>query len=112
MTENVEPRPLPEPINDEGLERWKIQYQYRDGVVLDHILLSEFGALIARIERAERERDEARKAHCEAQHNAEQTADDERGTGYGPGPRTEREIAVEEYGQDDASRLFFPEVPT
>jgi hypothetical protein len=33
------PRPLPEPIDDEGLERWMVQYQYRDGVVLSNILL-------------------------------------------------------------------------
>ncbi len=102
----VEPRPFPDPIDDEGLERWTVQYQYRDGVVLDHILLSEFGKILSRIDRAEKERDEARKAHCEAQHDAEQTAYDERGTGLDSGPRTDREIAVEEYGQAEADRLF------
>jgi len=112
MADKVEPRPLPEPINDEGLERLKVQFQYRDGVFYGPILLSDLGELIARIEKVEKERDEARRAHCEAQHTAEQTADDERGTGYGHEPHTPKEIAVEDYGQAEAARLFPPEVPT
>jgi len=100
MTENVEPRPLPDPINDEGLERWKVQYQYRASVVLDHILLSDFGALIARIERAEKDRDQARRAVCHevVKHPALK--------------ETVREACRCLYGNSEADRLFPPEVPT
>ena len=52
MAEKVEPRPLPEPISDEGLERWK------------HILLDQFGSVLARIERAEKDRDRTMEVLC------------------------------------------------
>ena len=105
MADKVEPRPLPDPISDECLEKWKVQYEYRDGIMIGPILLSDFGALIARVERAEKDRDQARRARCE------QIGYDERGTHWSQGPRTVLEIAAEEYGQAEASRLFPPEVP-
>ena len=105
------PRPLPEPISDERLEAWKVQFQYCAGVMIGPILLSDFGAILARIARSESERDEARRSNCEACHEYEQLGYDERGTFWSKGPKTSREIAVEEYGTAEADRLFPPEVP-
>jgi len=110
MAEKVEPRPLPEPIDDEGLERWKVQFQYRDGIMIDHILLSDLGALIARIERAEKDRDGARMGVC---HVLART--------HHPGARVwpvsvsfatdgtmdqVREVCRQLYGSAEADRLF------
>lgn len=101
MADKVGPRPLPEPIDDEGLVRWKVQFQYRVGIVLDHILLDQFGAILARIERAEGDRDEARRMYCEDRASLlTECAED----------TTPRAVCMEKW-PDQADRLFPPEVP-
>jgi hypothetical protein len=98
------------PASDECIERWQVQVDYGAKIVVGPILRDELGAILARLAASERERDEAQRSHCEAQHEAEQIGYDERGTSWQSGPRTAREIAVEEYGEPVAARLFPPEV--
>lgn len=96
--------------SDEQIEYWQVQMDCDAKIAVIPILRRELGSILARLAASERERDEARKAHCEAQHEAEQIGYDERGTSWQSGPRTAREIAVEEYGEAVAARLFPPEV--
>jgi hypothetical protein len=115
MAEKVEPRPLPEPINDEGLERWKVQYQYRAGIVLDHILLDQFGAILARIVRAEKDLDQARMGVCHVL--ARTKHPDARVFPISLSFATDgtldqvREVCRQLYGTAEADRLFPKEVP-
>ncbi len=92
-----------EPATDEQIEYWQVQVDFGSKIVVGPIDRGMLGAILARLAASERERDEARHAYCEAQHESEQTAYDERG---GPDPRTPHEIAVEEYGEAIATRLL------
>ncbi len=46
-------RELPAPINDENLEKWMVQYQYGAGIVIGPICRDDFGAILARLAKAE-----------------------------------------------------------
>lgn len=91
--DEVQPRELPPPISDEQLEHWKVQYQYRAGIVLDHILLDQFGAILARLEAAEKARDAAKAVLVEERPDLASatpvTAAHVVGRGLSAGPLTE-----------------------
>jgi hypothetical protein len=110
MTDSMPKNGPYDPATDEQIEYWQVQVDYGAKIVVGPIARDMLGAILARLVASERERDEARKAHCEAQHEAEQIGYDERGTSWQNGPCTPREIAVEEYGEAVAARLFPPEV--
>lgn len=68
--------PFPPPIDDEGLERWVVQFQYAGKVVIGPIERTEFGAILARLRLAESDRSRLveEKASLAGDFNANQLA--------------------------------------
>ena len=110
----VEEAPSRLPMSDVDLTIWEVELSRNIVIPSSSVQVhwSSVKAFIDRIRTTEEDRDQARRARCEAQHDTEQIGYDERGTHWSHGPRTALEIAAEEYGQAEASRLFPPEVPT
>lgn len=99
-----------DPATDEQIEYWQVQVEYGDKPVVGPIERGAFGSILARLAKAEEDRDQARRAisHVLSWH---ETGSVLRvgplfPTTVGGSPEEVREVCAAVYGEDEARRLF------
>ncbi len=102
MGDKTKTREYPPPISDGQLEFWRVQFECSGGSAIGPIATAHFGALLSRIEKAEKDRDDARRLCC--QHEAFRR-NGNGGMFIAPYTETARNVC-ERLWPDQADRLF------
>ena len=92
MTNELQPRPLGNPITDQELEHWKVQVRYRDGMTTT-IALFSLGGILARLEKAEEQRDHFMREYA-----------------FADARREPRDFVTTERAAENAARLWGTEI--